>query len=66
MHAPVVFIAQIATQQEILQRQYEFLSYGLTAAWIVLALYVLTMLARARKLKRELDHLRSMLEDERK
>ncbi len=63
MQTPVVFIAQIATQEQILQHQYEFLSYGLTAAWIVLALYVLLMVSRERKLKREIAALRAMLED---
>jgi CcmD family protein len=63
MHAPVLFIAQIATQEEILQHQYEFLSYGLTAAWVVLAVYVLMMVARERKLKREIANLKAMLEE---
>jgi len=60
------FLAQLATPQEILQHQYEFLSYGLTAAWVVLAVYVLMMVARERKLKREIASLKAMLEDRRK
>jgi hypothetical protein len=48
-----------------LQHQYEYLSYGLTAAWIILVIYVLTMVARERKLKREIASLRAMLEERR-
>jgi CcmD family protein len=68
MHAlaQVPFLAQIATQEEILQHQYEFLSYGLTAAWVILAVYVLMLVGRERKLKREIAGLRAMLEDKQK
>ena len=66
MHQPILFIAQLATPEQILQHQYEFLSYGLTAAWIVLAVYVLMMVGRERKLKREIANLKAMLEEKRK
>ncbi len=46
-----------------LQRNYEFLSYGLTAAWIVMVLYVLMMVARERRLKQEIARLKAMLEE---
>ena len=46
-----------------LQRNYEFLSYGLTAAWIILVVYVLMMLSRQKRLKREIAGLRAMLEE---
>jgi CcmD family protein len=46
-----------------LQRNYEFLSYGLTAAWVILGIYVMMMLARQKRLKREIANLRAMLED---
>jgi CcmD family protein len=48
-----------------LQRNYEFLSYGLIAAWIILVVYVLMMVARQKRLKREIANLRAMLEDKR-
>jgi hypothetical protein len=48
-----------------LQRNYEFLSYGLTAAWVILVLYVLMMVARERNLKREIANLKAMLEEKR-
>ena len=63
MHTPILFLAQISSPEEILQHQYEFLSYGLTAAWVVLAVYVLMMVARERKLRREIANLKAMLED---
>jgi CcmD family protein len=46
-----------------LQRNFEFLSYGFTAAWIVLAVYVLMMVGRERRLKREISSLKAMLEE---
>jgi hypothetical protein len=46
-----------------LQRNYQFLSYGLTAAWIIMVVYVLMMVSRERKLKHEIARLRSMLEE---
>ena len=49
-----------------LQRNYEFLSYGLTAAWLILVIYVLMMVARERKLKQEIAGLRAMLDERQK
>ncbi|HTS31965.1 MAG TPA: hypothetical protein VMH81_39110 [Bryobacteraceae bacterium] len=49
-----------------LQRNYEFLSYGLTAAWVILVGYVLMMVARERNLKREIANLKAMLEEKHK
>jgi len=49
-----------------LQRNYEFLSYGLIAAWVILAVYVLMMTNRQKKLKREIATLKAMLEDKNK
>ena len=56
-------VAQLVSDAERLQHQYEFLSYGLTAAWVILAVYLLIMVSRERKLKREIASLRAMLED---
>jgi hypothetical protein len=61
-----LILAQLAPEAERLQRQYEFLSYGLTAAWVILAVYVLLMVSRERKLKREIASLRAMLEEKHK
>ena len=46
-----------------LQRNYEFLSYGLIVAWLILVVYVLMMVSRERKLKREIAGLKAMLEE---
>ncbi|MGB7759064.1 MAG: hypothetical protein WBL61_04490 [Bryobacteraceae bacterium] len=68
---PMLF-AQMTTPDDIvreaarLQRNYEFLSYGLTVAWAILAVYVLSMVSRGRKLKREIASLKAMLEDRQK
>ncbi len=65
---PLILLAQV-TAEELqhealrLQHDYEFLSYGFTAAWVILVLYVLMMMARQRKLKREIANLRAMLEE---
>ena len=55
----------VAREIARLQRNYEFLSYGLIAAWIILVGYVLMMLARQKRLKREIANLRAMLDDKR-
>ena len=53
----------VAREIARLQRNYEFLSYGLVAAWIILVVYVLMMVGRQKRLKREIANLRAMLED---
>ncbi len=53
----------VAREAQSLQRNYEFLSYGLTAAWLILVAYVLMMVSRHRKLQREIASLRAMIED---
>jgi hypothetical protein len=57
--------AEEAVMREMarLQRNYEFLSYGLIVAWLILVTYVLMMVARERKLRREIASLRAMLEE---
>ena len=53
----------VTREIERLQRNFGFLSYGLIVAWLVLVVYVLMMMARERKLKREIASLRAMLEE---
>jgi CcmD family protein len=48
---------------ERLQRNFTFLNAGLWVAWLILVIYVLMMVSRERKLKREIDGLKAMLED---
>jgi CcmD family protein len=66
--SPILLLAQVSPDdvtREIarLQRNFEFLSYGFAAAWIVLAVYVLMMVSRERRLKREISNLKAMLEE---
>jgi CcmD family protein len=56
----------IALELGRLQRNYQFLSYGLVAAWTILVVYVLMMVGRQRKLKREIASLRAILEDKKR
>ncbi|HTS65365.1 MAG TPA: CcmD family protein [Candidatus Acidoferrales bacterium] len=52
----------VAREIARLQHGYQFLSYGLIVAWLLLVGYVLMMVARERKLKREIESLKAMLE----
>jgi hypothetical protein len=70
MHSfPPILLAQAVSPDDIvremgrLQRNYEFLSYGLIVAWLVLVVYVLMMVGRERRLKREIASLKAMLEE---
>jgi CcmD family protein len=56
----------ITFEMQRLQRNYQFLSYGLVAAWVILVVYVLMMTSRQRKLKREIASLRAILEDKKR
>jgi CcmD family protein len=56
----------ITLELQRLQRNYQFLSYGLVAAWLILVIYVLMMTRRQRRLKREIAHLRAMLEEKKR
>jgi CcmD family protein len=64
----LMLIAQVTSedlQREAirLQHDYQFLSYGLIAAWVIITVYVLMLMARQKKLRREIANLRAMLED---
>jgi CcmD family protein len=56
----------ITLEIQRLQRNYQFLSYGLVAAWLILVIYVLMMMRRQRRLKREIAGLRVMLEEKKR
>ena len=43
-------------------RNFTFMFYGFTAAWAILVVYVLMLVAREKKLRKELDNLRSLVE----
>ncbi len=56
-------VEDILMEKQRLQHNYEFLSYGLIAAWLILVVYVLMMVSREQKLKKEIASLRAMLEE---
>lgn len=67
MHTLPLLLAQsaedVAREIERLERNYKFLSYGLTVAWSIVVIYVLMMFSRQRKLKQEIANLKAMLEE---
>jgi len=56
-------VEDILLEKQRLQHNYEFLSYGLIAAWLILVVYVLMMVSRQQKLKKEIASLKAMLEE---
>ncbi len=58
-----VTVEDLQREATRLQHDYQFLSYGLMAAWLILIVYVLMMAGREKKLKREIANLRAMLEE---
>jgi len=69
-HLPLLF-AQVSPEDIVreyarLQRNFQFLSYGFAVAWIILTVYVLMMVGRERRLRREISSLKAMLEERQK
>jgi len=46
-----------------LQRNFQGLIWGFVAAWVILVLYTLMLTMRERKLRREMERLKSLVED---
>jgi hypothetical protein len=46
-----------------LQRNFQGLIWGFVAAWAILLLYILMLTMRERKLRREMERLKSMIEE---
>lgn len=44
-------------------REFQYVYMGFTAAWLIVLVYVLIIQLRERKLRRELDRVRRMVED---
>jgi CcmD family protein len=42
---------------------YTYMFYGFTVAWLVVIIYVISIAARERKLRAELDRVKRMVED---
>lgn len=43
-------------------RNFAYMFYGFAAAWLVVVTYVVTLVARERKLKEEMRRLKAMIE----
>jgi len=44
-------------------RNFTYMFYGFAAAWVILSLYVLTLVGREKKINKQLEGLRRMLDD---
>jgi len=47
-----------------MDRNFEYMFYGFTAAWLVVMIYVISIALRERNLRAELDRVKRMLEDQ--
>jgi CcmD family protein len=45
------------------ERNFLFMFYGFLAAWLVLTSYVVALVGRERRIKREIENLKRMIED---
>ena len=43
-------------------REFQFVFYGLATAWLVIAVYVVTLMLREKRLKAELERVKRMVE----
>ncbi len=43
------------------ERNFTYMFYGLGAAWLILALYVVSIVGREQRLKRELEGVKRMI-----
>jgi hypothetical protein len=48
---------------DAVSRNFEYLAYGLITVWGVVVLYVLTLVARDKKLRQQLETVQRMLEE---
>jgi CcmD family protein len=44
-------------------RNFQYMFYGFSAAWVIIVIYAVTVLSRERKIKEEIARLKSMLEE---
>ncbi len=44
-------------------RNFRYMFYGFLAAWLIILVYVLLLALRERKLRRELERVRKMVEE---
>lgn len=48
------------------QRNFTFLFYGFAAAWGIVAIYLVFLASRERRIRNQIDSLKRMLEDKEK
>jgi CcmD family protein len=48
------------------ERNFLYMFYGFLAAWLILAVYVAALVGRERRLQREMENLRRMIEERQK
>ncbi len=44
-------------------RNFEYLAYGLITVWSILAIYVITLVNREKRIRRQIENLQRMLEE---
>jgi CcmD family protein len=44
-------------------RNFQFLFYGLAAAWLIVMVYILTLAQRGRKIREEIDRVKQMMRE---
>lgn len=44
------------------ERNFTYMFYGFLAAWLIVIVYVLTLVGRERRIEKKLSHLREMIE----
>ncbi len=47
-------------------RNFQYMFYGFSAAWVIIVIYALTLLGRERKMREEIGRLKNMLDDKEK
>ena len=45
-------------------RNFKFMFYGFTVAWLIVIIYVISIALRERRLRQELDRVKRMVEDQ--
>lgn len=45
------------------ERNFTYMFYGLASAWLVIVLYVITLVSRGQKLKLEVETLKKLVKD---
>ncbi|HLK17896.1 MAG TPA: CcmD family protein [Bryobacteraceae bacterium] len=49
-----------------MDRNFEYMVYGFTAAWLIVIGYVISIAVREKRLRQELDRVKRMVEDREK